>query len=139
MHIRQIEARQALELAGKGEEILVMAPRGAGTEVWTDYAPAMLGTVLEGCLFFRQEPGLGEPAPAEEASGMPDTAPKRKADKTIELDAGKLKALRKAGWSHRKIADEMGVSEGTVCNRLKQMEEREDPAVIKAGRIEAMK
>lgn len=134
MHIRQIKARQALELAGKGEEILVMAPRGAGTEVWTDYAPAMLGTMLEGCLFFRQES-----APAEEASDMPDTAPKGKAGKTIELDAGKLKALRKAGWSHRKIADEMGVSEGTVCNRLKQTEEREDPAVIKAGQIEAMK
>ena len=38
-----------------------------------------------------------------------------------ELDMGKIKALYKAGWSISKIADEMGVSYGTIQNRLEEM------------------
>lgn len=35
---------------------------------------------------------------------------------------GKVQALRNAGWSMKKIADEMGVSEGTIWNNLKKLE-----------------
>ena len=35
------------------------------------------------------------------------------------LDMGKVKALRKAGWTLDKIADEMGVSPQTIAHRLK--------------------
>lgn len=35
------------------------------------------------------------------------------------LDMGKVRALRKAGWTFDKIADEMGVSPQTIANRLK--------------------
>lgn len=35
------------------------------------------------------------------------------------LDMGKVKALRRAGWSYDKIGDEMGVSGPTISNRLK--------------------
>lgn len=38
------------------------------------------------------------------------------------LDMGKVKALRKAGWTLEKIADEMGVSTSTIANRLKGVE-----------------
>lgn len=48
-----------------------------------------------------------EPKPVKEE-------PKRK-----PLDDGKIKALRKAGWSLEKIADEMGCSAQTVSNHLK--------------------
>lgn len=32
-------------------------------------------------------------------------------------------ALRNAGWTMKKIAEELGISEGTVFNYLKKMEE----------------
>lgn len=38
------------------------------------------------------------------------------------LDDGKIGALRRAGWSLAKIADEMGCSAQTVANRLAKME-----------------
>lgn len=38
------------------------------------------------------------------------------------IDDGKIGALRKAGWSLVKIADEMGCSPQTVANRLAKME-----------------
>ena len=39
--------------------------------------------------------------------------------KRIPIDTGKIKALRKAGWSAEKIADEMRCSVATVYNHLK--------------------
>lgn len=50
----------------------------------------------------------------------PETAVKKA--KRKPLDMGKVQALRNAGWSMKKIADEMGVSEGTVWNNLKKLE-----------------
>lgn len=44
--------------------------------------------------------------------------------KRKEFDMGKLKALREGGWSVPKIADEMKVSEQTIYNKLKQLEEQ---------------
>lgn len=38
------------------------------------------------------------------------------------IDTGKVKALRRAGWSINKIADEMGVSAPTISYHLKKME-----------------
>jgi len=47
------------------------------------------------------------------------TKPKKKTEKQ-PFDVGKLGALRKAGWSVSKIADEMGVSEATIYKYMKQ-------------------
>lgn len=41
-----------------------------------------------------------------------------------KIDVGKIKALRKAGWSARDIAIDVGCSEATVYNHLKKMEEK---------------
>jgi len=41
---------------------------------------------------------------------------------TIDLDMGKVKALRAAGWSYAKIADEMRCSAQTIVNKLKAEE-----------------
>lgn len=45
--------------------------------------------------------------------------------KRKKVDIGKLKALRKAGWSMKKIGEELGISEGSVFNYLKKLEEDE--------------
>lgn len=37
-----------------------------------------------------------------------------------DIDVGKARALRAAGWSFERIADELGVSPTTVANRLRQ-------------------
>ena len=55
-----------------------------------------------------------EPLPAKK----PGPVPKNKR----ELDMGKVKALRDAGWTLAKIADEMGVAPQTIANRLKEVE-----------------
>lgn len=44
----------------------------------------------------------------------PKKAPANKKD----LDVGKMKALRKAGWTLAEIADELGTTSGTVSKRL---------------------
>ena len=42
--------------------------------------------------------------------------------KCTEIDVGKLRALRNAGWSLKKIGEELRVSEATVWNYLKKLE-----------------
>lgn len=48
---------------------------------------------------------------------------KAKPKKKLSLDVRKIKALRVAGWSMKKIGDELGCSESTIFNYLKKMEE----------------
>lgn len=55
----------------------------------------------------------GEPGP-------PPTL-KKKAKKRKVLDWGKIQALHKAGWSHAKIADEMGCTVSTVATGLSKL------------------
>lgn len=50
-----------------------------------------------------------------------DAASKKQTTK-VQLDMGKVKALRKAGWTLEKIADEMGCSAQTIANKLKGTE-----------------
>ena len=51
-----------------------------------------------------------------------EAKPVKEEPKRKPLDDGKIKALRKAGWSLEKIADEMGVSAQTVSNHLRKAE-----------------
>ena len=64
------------------------------------------------------EPTQTELEPEPEPEHM-KPAPK-KANAKINIDMGKVKALRDAGWSFDKIADEMGCSSQTIANRLKE-------------------
>lgn len=54
----------------------------------------------------------------------PPAAPKqpKKACNALNLDIGKIKALRKAGWTLAKIADEMRCSTQTIANHLARAE-----------------
>lgn len=58
-----------------------------------------------------------EPKPAPEE---PKPAPKKSTKK--DLDMGKVRALRDAGWSLAAIAEEMGCSQQTIANRLMKEE-----------------
>ena len=88
-------------------------------------------------MFFRTEPALEkEILPVETVPDVTEPpVEKTLSDLTKELkqarpqkgkldvDIGKMKALREAGWSYAKIADEMRISEGSVYNYLKRAEE----------------
>ena len=52
----------------------------------------------------------------------PEPEPK-KTNKKIPLDMGKVKALRKAGWTVEKIADDLRVSPSTIYSRMKEENE----------------
>ena len=70
--------------------------------------------------------GGAEPAQTE-LELEPEPEPKKSASKKpagkINIDMGKVKALRDAGWSFDKIGDEMGVSAQTIANRMKEYEQ----------------
>lgn len=135
MFVKQIDMAKALELAAKGMEIKVLAPIGQEGG-WENLVPDTLQNMLGGVMFFRTEPALEKeilPVVSGEESEPP--AEKSLSDLTKELkqarpqkgkldvDIGKMKALREAGWSYAKIADEMRISVGSVHNHLKQAEE----------------
>ena len=102
-----------------------------------DYEFLTLKKILAGCEFFRivpeeekKEADPGEKEPAEVAK--PETEEKKSAAEVKErpegkrkkkIDVGRMKALRNANWSHQKIAEDMGLSVGTVFNYLKKAEE----------------
>lgn len=54
------------------------------------------------------------------------TAPAKKvvagSGKRKKLDDGKMLALRKAGWTYKRISEEMGCSEQTVINHIQSRE-----------------
>lgn len=52
----------------------------------------------------------------------PKKVQKKEPTNKKDIDLGKVKALRKAGWTLEKIADEMGCSAQTIANKLKGAE-----------------
>ena len=66
------------------------------------------------------------PASPMEAKTVPEKPKKAEKSRTVTqkpkkpFDTGNLGALRRAGWSVAKIADEMGVSEPTIYKYMKQ-------------------
>ena len=142
MFVKQIDMAKALELAAKGMEIKVLAPIGQEGG-WENLVPDTLQHMLEGVMFFRQEPAmekkilpvetvpdvtepLSEKTLSEIEAGLKQELKQARqagGGKRMNVDIGKMKALREAGWSYAKIADEMRISVGSVHNHLKQAEE----------------
>lgn len=77
------------------------------------------GTPEELMAFAQLVTAKPKPEPKQEPK---KPAPKKPAGK-INIDMGKVKALRNAGWSFDKIGDEMGVSAQTIANRMKEYEQ----------------
>lgn len=68
---------------------------------------------------------LSEPIQPEKKPEKPVKKEAPKAGKKKPLDEGKLLALRKAGWSFEKIADELGCATQTIINRYKELTKEE--------------
>ena len=49
--------------------------------------------------------------------------PKKKPANHKNLDVGKIKALRDAGWTLKEIADDLKTSPTTIANKLKEIDE----------------
>lgn len=58
----------------------------------------------------------------EDEKPAPET---KKSIRKIDLDMGKVKALRDAGWTLKEIAEEMHVAPSTISNKLKEEGEEE--------------
>ena len=73
--------------------------------------------------FCDPEDDLEEEEPEEEKS-KDDPVVKEKIRRRLPIektfDVGKMKSLRRAGWSLKKIADEMNCAPQTVANKLKK-------------------
>lgn len=76
---------------------------------------------------------LNEEIPEEKKNPLnweiPEEKKPVKAEKAVvkrEIDDGKIRALKNAGWSVPKIADEMKCSEVTIYSHLKKMSEKEE-------------
>lgn len=65
------------------------------------------------------------PEPKEEPA--PEPKPKKPAQRRMDtFDYGKLGALLDGGWNVAKIADEFGVSEQTIYNKMKKMRQMKE-------------
>ncbi len=150
MMIKQIAIDEAMELHKRGLMVGVLKPVVPEPKNLDDYEFLTLKKILAGCEFFRivpeEEKGAAEPVkqaekeekPVEEVAAVkkqseppkPEPAklelPKPEPANKKQIDAGRIKALYKAGWTGKKIAEDMRIAESTVCTYLKK---------IKAGEI----
>lgn len=103
MYVKQIGMEEALMLASKGREIMVMVPGFPSENRWRDYILNTLADMLEGCMFFREEPamevwdGLEEAKMVssrgamlrEQIAGLPEASANQPPD--VWVDSGKGK------------------------------------------------
>ena len=83
MFVKQIDMIEALRLAAVGQEINIMAPNTSEPKRWAEYSPDTLQNLLEGCLFFRNEPAMDNFELERMMRGAPPPLTKIKADPGI--------------------------------------------------------
>lgn len=117
-----VEYTEAVDLTmhGMHDDIYVMHPMAiSGMTMQEVRAAAEAGAVFA---VMKQPQTKAEEKPEKEpeqkAEAKPTPPPKSpvRQGRKRKLDTGKMTALRNAGWSYEKIADEMGCSAGTVWN-----------------------
>ena len=143
MFVKQITLEEALRLAANGNEVMTLVP-GEEKSNWREMIPDTLQNMLSGVMFFRREPALEKPMidsddnppPRTESDGVAEKSSGGKeratggslgagtdGKKKKPVDTGKMLALRRAGWSMKKIGGELGISESSVFNYLKKLEQ----------------
>ncbi|MBS1358417.1 MAG: helix-turn-helix domain-containing protein [Lachnospiraceae bacterium] len=128
-----VEYSEAVDLTmhGMHDDIYVMQPMAiSGMTMQEVRAAAEAGAVFA---VMKQPQTKAEEKPEKEpeqkAEAKPTPPPKSPVGqgRKRKLDTGKMTALRNAGWSYEKIADEMGCSAGTVWNNFnKDKEDKKD-------------
>ena len=137
MKIKQIAIDEALELHKRGLMVGVLQPVVPEPKNLDDYEFLTLKKILSGCEFFRivpeeekretepaeKEQGEVEKKPAETAAETKEKPepPKPEATNKKQIDVGRIKALYKAGWTGKRIAEDMHIAERTVCGYLKKI------------------
>lgn len=129
-----VEYTEAVDLTmhGMHDDIYVMQPMAiSGMTMQEVRAAAEAGAVFA---VMKQPQTKAEEKPEKEpeqkAEAKPTPPPKSPAGqgRKRKLDTGKMRALREARWSYKKIADEMSCSEATVWNFFNK--DKEDKKVV---------
>ena len=129
-----VEYTEAVDLTmhGMHDDIYVMHPVAISSMTMQDVrAAAEAGAVFA---VMKQPQTKAEEKPEKEPEQKAEEKPTTPTPKSPvgqgrkrKLDTGKMTALRNAGWSYEKIADEMGCSAGTVWNYFnKDKEDKKD-------------
>ena len=112
--LREVSEKEALKAYQEGEVVFLI--KDASNPYPMVYNMAQL---FEGKRFVVDEK---EDVPNSEPK--PETVPEDKEDskssKKKDIDTGKIIALHNAGWSYRKIAEEMGLTLTTVSKYVNQ-------------------
>ena len=129
-----VEYTEAVDLTmhGMHDDIYVMQPMAiSGMTMQEVRAAAEAGAVFA---VMKQPQTKAEEKPEKEpeqkAEAKPTPPPKSPAGqgRKRKLETGKMRALREARWSYKKIADEMSCSEATVWNFFNK--DKEDKKVV---------
>lgn len=65
---------------------------------------------------------LGEEPPVPAITSPPNAEEQKATGKRKKIDRGKVWALHNAGWKNKEIAEEVGCSEWSICQILKEEE-----------------
>lgn len=125
-----VEYTEAVDLTmhGMHDDIYVMHPVAISSMTMQDVRAAAEAGAVFAVMQTQakaEERPKKEPEPKAEAKPTPPKSPAGQGRKR-KLDTGKMRALREAGWSYEKIADEMGCSAGTVWNYFNKGKEAEE-------------
>lgn len=127
-----VEYTEAVDLTmhGMHDDIYVMHPVAISGMTMQDVraaaeAGAVFAVMKQPQAKPQTKPEKGSEPKAEEKPTPPPKSPAGQGRKK-KLDTGKMRALREAGWSYEKIADEMSCSAGTVWNYFNKQEEKKD-------------
>ena len=112
MIIKQIAIDEALELHKRGLMVGVLQPVVPEPKNLDDYEFLTLKKIVE------EKPTETAAETKEKPESLKSEATNKK-----QIDFGKMKALRNAGWSMKQIAEELQLAPSTVCGYLKKMEE----------------
>ena len=126
-----VEYTEAVDLTmhGMHDDIYVMHPVAISSMTMQDVRAAAEGGAVFAVMQTQvkaEERPKKEPEPKAEAKPTPPPKSPAGQGRKRKLDTGKMTALRNAGWSYEKIADEIGCSAGTVWyyfNKGKETEE----------------
>lgn len=130
-----VEYTEAVDLTmhGMHDDIYVMQPMAiSGMTMQEVRAAAEAGAVFA---VMKQPQTKAEEKPEKEPEQKAEAKHQRPPPKSPagqgrkrKLDTGKMRALREARWSYKKIADEMSCSEATVWNFFNK--DKEDKKVV---------